>query len=68
MRIFVSNKTTKYKTMKSVNEVRQEIIRIQGILLSLYSELNGAVYPETLNESIKRYETNLQALKWVLNE
>ena len=53
--------------MKSLNEIKQEVSRLQGILSMLYSEVNRAVYPETLNESIKRYETNLQALKWVLN-
>ena len=53
--------------MKKLNEIKQEVNRIEGVLSMLYSEVNGAVYPETLNESIKRYETNLQALKWVLN-
>jgi len=56
------------KIMKTLNEIKQEVNRIEGVLSMLYSEVNGAVYPETLNESIKRYETNLQALKWVLNE
>ena len=53
--------------MKTLNEIKQEVNRIEGVLSMLYSEVNGAVYPETLNESIKRYETNLQALKWVLS-
>ena len=55
------------KIMKSLNEIKQEVNRIEGVLSALYSEVNGAVYPETLNESIKRYEAKLQTFKWVLN-
>ena len=54
--------------MKNENEIRQEIIRLEVVLERLYELTKGDIYPETTNESIARYETNINALRWVINQ
>lgn len=54
--------------MINANDIKKEIIRLEGVLEKLHEIRKSGIYPETTNESIVRYETNINALRWVVNQ
>jgi len=54
--------------MKNANEIRQEIIRLEVVLERFYELTKGDMYPENTNDNIARYETKINALRWVINQ